>query len=335
MEWQRSCEEVRRFAPGIGRLGQWKALCDGGWVGPVPDGLPGDEAEGTQPTQPTSVGDARESATAGSAQNLDIPIKSSSAPSQALESPQAQRPMTSSRPPSAYSQPRHVETVQDQEVPLIPPRPITDNRMDSIASITTLTSFPAPPTHFPIPPPFSESKLRPQQPSGQSAGESSSASHSPMLESGRNAESPLPLEEEERRGPEASFSVSTGSREEPQVRDSYSTGDRNVLDNEQSLASNGRPSAEVSYSNTSANDAPRNAISHASQMPQNLPPGDYFSDEDREFGYRDHGQPRAKTIDALRTRGVERNESVASNGSVVTSLRNRYTTTVSRYIRLR
>lgn len=38
-EWLRLCECVRRSAPIIGPLGQWRALCEGGWLGGVPAAL--------------------------------------------------------------------------------------------------------------------------------------------------------------------------------------------------------------------------------------------------------------------------------------------------------
>ncbi|CAE6489836.1 unnamed protein product [Rhizoctonia solani] len=38
--WTGSCEHVKRAGPLIGRIGQWKSLCEGGWAGAVPEGLP-------------------------------------------------------------------------------------------------------------------------------------------------------------------------------------------------------------------------------------------------------------------------------------------------------
>ncbi|KAG7089515.1 hypothetical protein E1B28_011191 [Marasmius oreades] len=39
-EWTRACEGVRRFSPTIGKLSQWRAFCEGGWTGPIPQDLP-------------------------------------------------------------------------------------------------------------------------------------------------------------------------------------------------------------------------------------------------------------------------------------------------------
>ncbi|CAE6519686.1 unnamed protein product [Rhizoctonia solani] len=38
--WIGSCEHVKRAGPLIGRIGQWKSLCEGGWAGAVPEDLP-------------------------------------------------------------------------------------------------------------------------------------------------------------------------------------------------------------------------------------------------------------------------------------------------------
>ncbi|CAE7144605.1 unnamed protein product [Rhizoctonia solani] len=38
--WTGSCEHVKRAGPLIGRIGQWKSLCEGGWAGGVPEDLP-------------------------------------------------------------------------------------------------------------------------------------------------------------------------------------------------------------------------------------------------------------------------------------------------------
>jgi hypothetical protein len=38
-EWADSCERVRKCAPSMGKLGEWRAFCEGGWTGPVPDDL--------------------------------------------------------------------------------------------------------------------------------------------------------------------------------------------------------------------------------------------------------------------------------------------------------
>ena len=39
-EWFRACEQVRKFAPCVGNLGEWRVMCEGGWSGSVPPDLP-------------------------------------------------------------------------------------------------------------------------------------------------------------------------------------------------------------------------------------------------------------------------------------------------------
>lgn len=39
-EWLRSIEDVRRFSPLVGQLGEWRSLCEGGWMGALPGNLP-------------------------------------------------------------------------------------------------------------------------------------------------------------------------------------------------------------------------------------------------------------------------------------------------------
>ncbi|KAG8736936.1 hypothetical protein FRC10_008709 [Ceratobasidium sp. 414] len=38
--WTSACEHVRRAGPHVGRIGQWRSLCEGGWAGAVPEDLP-------------------------------------------------------------------------------------------------------------------------------------------------------------------------------------------------------------------------------------------------------------------------------------------------------
>ncbi|KAG9086325.1 hypothetical protein FRC07_013122, partial [Ceratobasidium sp. 392] len=38
--WTGACEHVRRSGPHVGRIGQWRSLCEGGWAAAVPADLP-------------------------------------------------------------------------------------------------------------------------------------------------------------------------------------------------------------------------------------------------------------------------------------------------------
>lgn len=39
-EWVRACEQVRKSAPSIGTVGEFRVLCEGGWLNPMPGDLP-------------------------------------------------------------------------------------------------------------------------------------------------------------------------------------------------------------------------------------------------------------------------------------------------------
>lgn len=44
-EWTRVCEGVRRFAPAIGAVGEWRAFCEGEWTNLIPAQLPDPDKE--------------------------------------------------------------------------------------------------------------------------------------------------------------------------------------------------------------------------------------------------------------------------------------------------
>jgi hypothetical protein len=60
-EWLRTAEGLRRFSPLIGKLGEWKAFCEGGWTGPVPGDLPDIDQKPDPPREVQEAGpDPRE-----------------------------------------------------------------------------------------------------------------------------------------------------------------------------------------------------------------------------------------------------------------------------------
>ncbi|KAH9999186.1 hypothetical protein BJV74DRAFT_949873 [Russula compacta] len=116
-EWLRTAEGLRRFSPLIGQLGEWKALCEGGWTGPVPGDLPDINQTPDPPREMREAEpDTREfGLRPASARPLPVPGSSTS-------------------------------TVESLKVP---PAVYDDG---SVRSIASLGSFPEPPNHFPIPP---------------------------------------------------------------------------------------------------------------------------------------------------------------------------------------
>ncbi|KAI9574029.1 hypothetical protein HD554DRAFT_2012743 [Boletus coccyginus] len=142
-EWTRSCECVRRISPTIGSLGEWRSLCEGAWTGSLPGGLP--EVSSEMLTSITSA--VSEWGQTG----LSTPVRRS------LPAPPSHNPGSVSTPAASLLDP-----------PRSPFSTATQNQ-GSINSITTLSAFPFPPTHFPVPPHFpvplamNEGELQQQQ----------------------------------------------------------------------------------------------------------------------------------------------------------------------------
>ncbi|KAH9178311.1 hypothetical protein EDB89DRAFT_1930543 [Lactarius sanguifluus] len=120
-EWLRSAERIRRFSPLIGQLGEWKALCEGGWTGPNQSP---DAPRATQDAVPNDTG-ARFSS--NSAANSPI-IQHSN-----LLGNGTMQIRTSSDVSGSSSDP-----------PSILPR-VTESPLEEIASVPILTDGPLPP----------------------------------------------------------------------------------------------------------------------------------------------------------------------------------------------
>ena len=201
-EWQRSCECVRRFSPIIGPLGSWRTLCEGGWTGSVPPDLPNLDPELVPPTPQVerSEGlrpieeDARQTeATTSTAptnvapeppepqQQLHVPPPgystnpvspswSSTDPPRGNQSTHnsptlTRQALTSSNNPSTItlSSTAHEAPTTPAAEALEPPR---TQFVDNSGSVRSLSAFPSPPTHFPIPP--ARSPIRQQSSLSQS-----------------------------------------------------------------------------------------------------------------------------------------------------------------------
>ncbi|KAJ7158711.1 hypothetical protein C8R46DRAFT_1178136 [Mycena filopes] len=120
--WLRTCEGVRRFSPTIGPLGEWRALCEGGWTGPIPPSLRESRTQSTMRNiNPTEAA-------------LNTPL-----PSYGRDQTPATSPFTSPNPARANLPPPSS---------FEPPRAFVDANSGSVRS---LSAFPPPPTHFPVP----------------------------------------------------------------------------------------------------------------------------------------------------------------------------------------
>ncbi|KAF8149883.1 hypothetical protein B0H34DRAFT_802016 [Crassisporium funariophilum] len=219
-EWQKSCESIRRFSSTIGPLGEWRALCEGGWTGQIPQDLPDIDTPSEQPIE----------VPAENGRHGLKPIEEV-APQAPLEmrnarTPQPGEPITQTfRPPPGYStapvsesskdprdrQPsaRNSPTLQRQDqhpsnnsseqaesVQSSPPRTYLDPPRLPFAdpnsgSVRSLSAFPAPPTHFPLPP-----RQPRQQNSILSHSVQSSTSNLNLPTSHQIAESPISASED-------------------------------------------------------------------------------------------------------------------------------------------
>jgi hypothetical protein len=161
------CESLRRFSPTIGPLGEWRALCEGGWERPLPHGLPDidaieaiDQLNAQRMMVKSQNPDFNERGTYVEQREANS-AQSPYTPSADLDSNLGLSPQQSINPPSAYTrQSSSTYTASSgpglnqstDSSPLQPPRLLVDPNTGSVRS---LSAFPHPPTHFPIPPPRS------------------------------------------------------------------------------------------------------------------------------------------------------------------------------------
>ncbi|KDR76296.1 hypothetical protein GALMADRAFT_279447 [Galerina marginata CBS 339.88] len=218
-EWQKSCECVRRFSPTIGPLGQWRALCEGGWTGQIPPDLPDLDASNGQPTpqtenEPIGLKPIEEEVRQPPRPQATTP-RLTPEPGERLEQPRARVPPPgySTGPPSAAESSndlsrdqisaRNSPTLTRQHLPptatvgpsevapavtpstnLEPPKPgFVDANTGSVRS---LSAFPTPPTHFPLPPP-----RQPQSQQSSYFQSNSSSSNLDFPSTRQLAESPI------------------------------------------------------------------------------------------------------------------------------------------------
>lgn len=204
MEWVRSCEEVRRFAPTIGQLGEWRALCEGGWTGSIPHGLPGsDDAR-----QQSSAGSHNEQATLRRPLTPSIEKQDSKEPRRPVEqnnneqnnvedhttsskstTTSSAEPFLSRKPSRNFSSPgkqiqtSHSNAQNSALEPPMTPYAQNDKWMDSVGSTTSLSSFPSPPTHVPMSPTAAEWGALPRPLPAQPRPASTSPHLPPLSES--------------------------------------------------------------------------------------------------------------------------------------------------------
>ncbi|KAH9031087.1 hypothetical protein EDB84DRAFT_1493549 [Lactarius hengduanensis] len=336
-EWLRSAERIRRFSPLIGQLGEWKALCEGGWTGPIPGDLPDVDQS---PDAPRATQDAVPNDT-----ELGV-------------SPASPRPMPA---PGSL-----------RAVPLKPPPTVYDD--GSVCSIASLGSFPEPPNHFPIPPltgSFSSNSatnspiIQHGNPLGdgtmqiRTSSDVSGSSSDPPSILPRVTESPLeeiasvpiptdgllpPDSSQDHLAPHPTTSAPNGKNASPSVTEGPRTNVDNTNDAPSLPAPNPAPLRDPPPASV---PPPLTLVPVSTQSRQQQDPapsidsrsgsvtgynntfrrGDYL--DNREFGVDDSTEAtplKAKTLDSPQSR-IERSDASRSNGNMVAAIRDRYTRT--------
>ncbi|TRM65082.1 hypothetical protein BD626DRAFT_567927 [Schizophyllum amplum] len=322
-EWMKSCESVRRFSPHIGRLSEWRAYCEGGWTGPIPSDLPDiddENAQATQqPTQMNNLPPPRQIDTSTSRESANNQQPSPIAPSTPTPADREPGPPVVQVVPQTQRSPRPPATApSSQDAPRAsaappssfePPRPLYDPNTGSVRS---LSAFPSPPTHFPVP------TARQQQASSQS----SSTSHT-SLPRARFTESPLPSPSTENppsrqdTGPEGQriADAQTQASRSPQAATSSSEAGKDVetsqeIPGKRPLSDRGQGSLPTPTTSTY-------------QGREGVSPRRTDVDDFGVLRSKSPSTPSSKAAPSL-----ERQDTAGSTGSVVAAMRNRYSMTV-------
>ncbi|KAI0648820.1 hypothetical protein C8Q79DRAFT_998792 [Trametes meyenii] len=369
-EWARGCESVRRFSPTVGPLGQWKALCEGGWTGSTPPDLPQTDGSNSQTEGPPSslgTNDNEYIRPVESSRDLAPPSSDKPAPQYSSRDAPEQEQECSSRaitpgqspvPPPQYfpptpsaEQPQSDDrSVKTQEVEERNPAAESEGRKAHSNPLASLAAFPAPPTHFPLPPlggskftasPVSTStqELHPDTP--QEIQDSVGLAPFPRLTESPTPQTPA-LTEDSRSPPTPRNELFTPSLPPPAPASSdehtSNKGERDSSTNDvgkalratlvQATSSTSSQTSSVSPSQDSREHSRRfSQVANGSipaQSPESHKHGDYV--DDAEFGLRRSGDPgRTRTAEPSLPKVIERSDTGKSNGSVVAALRDRYT----------
>ncbi|KAJ3514069.1 hypothetical protein NLJ89_g2587 [Agrocybe chaxingu] len=353
VEWQKSCECVRRFSPTVGPLGNWRTLCEGGWTGPIPSDLPDVEFSSGQPSPraeqgsgglkpieeeahlgplPTSTritpepqGSPNQSRhpppgystgpPSASASSMDVSREQSTS---TRDSPTLQRQGQSSTTNLSNTLVEHVPTAPSSNA-LEPPRaPFFDLNTGSVRS---LSAFPSPPTHFPIPP------ARPIQRQQSSLSQSTQGQGQSALEfpsSNQLAESPVSAH--------AELSGISDVDESPAKATNRNAGHSGEVPSPTNddrikpvpIRSQTLLPVEPNHQRERVISARNERRYEAVDLKQDIKRQN--SEENvREFGELNHTLPSSSQPRAVEPpRPVDRTDTGASSGSVVAAMRNRY-----------
>ncbi|KAH7928095.1 hypothetical protein BV22DRAFT_1031095 [Leucogyrophana mollusca] len=333
-EWSRTCESIRRSSPAIGPLGQWRALCEGAWTGPLPDDLADIASMPSQvPVEQRmglGVSEWGQSATS---------IQQSHANSLSF--------------PSLSGGPGVSPSVNSQALDMHMPRPAfsaNDQNQGSINSITTLSAFPFPPTHFPVPLAASEEELQRQRTQMQSlqvpeqyqtAMRVLSESPKPM-EASVSVTSTLSTSSKPPSSPQERPTLSSAAPlNPPPIDDDLGKRGSNVATTSDGKAVEGTPSPHSEHPESTLQPRRRSIVAHQPQgaTEKAIPSGPKtgapiirkadWSPADSEFGVERERKTilKSQSVDIAK-KGLERTESSTSNQSIVAAMRNRYSRTI-------
>lgn len=355
-EWMRACECVRRFSPVIGQIGEFRAFLEGGWTGTVPGDLPytttgpdrqHDLDQEKKEKQP-SPEERRQNVSKASSTSTDGETSFASRPTN-LPGQQTSPPTPNAALPR--NAPSTIAPAPPSSFPLVTPRrPFAEeqDKNTSVRSIDSLSSFPSPPTHFPLPSvqpvasPSMSTSDTPQAPSyDPSSNTSMDMSHS--LPNDRQTESPtemtLALTEDNRSQtsprtdlatPPTYTAASTTSKTDEKERSSVrpniantshseaTNKDRDDGDENNKAAREGGPDIKISLQSSSREREPINE--HA----------EYFRRERDNHQNQSDLRDSTPNMDAASPHGVERSDSVTSKGSIVAAMRDRWSRSVRR-----
>ncbi|KAF8656276.1 hypothetical protein AX16_002712 [Volvariella volvacea WC 439] len=299
-EWVRVCEGVRRFSPSVGQLGECRALCEGGWIGTLPQGLPDPDQNlhSEQVDLPRQVQQSRANT------QLDRGLH----PGQGTAYLQAHSPLQS-RAPTPSSDRHSVDY----------PRPLSENFTDSVK---TLSAFPAPPNHYPLPP------SNPRIPEKSQSHQSIASITQAFTDGARLTDSPLPQGPSD--SPQSSRTIETKPAE-PHPVDSK-RADTLPPTTEQKTGVEKSDEQPTTKSEDTAVLPPPTSDQVTPPQPSRppLPPTPSAAtskpQEEQVNGNTSTktGGSQDKVTDDPKTKAVERTDTGGSTNSVVAQLRNKY-----------
>ncbi|KAJ8072420.1 hypothetical protein PM082_015979 [Marasmius tenuissimus] len=345
-EWTKACEGVRRFSPTIGKLGEWRALCEGGWTGSIPQDLPDVDEPHLQSaaikeqqipsTRPEEAQDERmqQQATIRGVKPEPDQLRSPSdqgglytGPSTPkLSEGELNEGTLTQRPYQAFQDSTGGNTGGESA----PPTSFNFTRQfqdDTTGSVRSLSAFPSPPTHYPLPPAMAHRHR--QQSSRSLSGQSNSTNQVsfPTVSAPESVENSTPV------SPAASPGVSPASSP-MQLR----FQDRHPQESTDAVTqatpeprSSPQPPARAKPVRSETMDPAVYRNAEPVQPDENMPStrslgrNEQSADEPpRDLGSSPSPHRTRASIDSTRPMQLERSDTGASNGSLVAAMRDRY-----------